>query len=243
MLKLSVAITTYNRFDLTIKSFEQVLDHPNIDEVVIFDDGSDKYYYELLENEFDSNNKNKKVKLFKSAINLGMSRAKRTSVLLCENDWVILFDSDNVLTHEYIDAFLNQEGVNKYLLYGFNDRTIYMPDFAKPNFDYTNFSGRVLGCENIKSFLLSQPNYGALMNTCNYIVPRERYLKVWEQNLQMKGTDTYWFNYLWLREKNIFNVVKGMQYDHLVHEGSEWMQYAQYNMQKAREIDQLIREL
>lgn len=237
MQKFSVAITTYNRFDLTIKSIEQVLHREEISEFVIYDDGSDVdivtdlivYYNEIG---------NDKVEVISGNKNVGMACAKKNAVICCEEDYVILFDSDNELTNEYIDAVSD---LNR--LYDLDKGGIILcPSFARPNFDYRELRGQYVTAKNAKE-LMPWPMFGAMMNTCNYAVPRKKYLDVWQPNPEIKGTDTLWFNYLWLKAGNCFFIVDGMEYNHLVHEGSTFMQDVAYNMQKAKEIEQLIREL
>jgi hypothetical protein len=81
------------------------------------------------------------------------------------------------------------------------------------------------------------------MNTCNYLVNREEYLKIYQHNPEMKGTDTIWFNYLWLKAGNSFYVVPGMEYYHRVWEGSGFLADCDYNMKRAKEVKELIKQL
>lgn len=82
-----------------------------------------------------------------------------------------------------------------------------------------------------------------LFNTCNYLVNRAEYLRVYQHNADMKATDTIHFNYLWLSAGNHFYVVPGMEYYHRVHDGSGFLQDCSYNMAKAKEIKELIKSL
>ena len=45
---VTLAITTYNRIDMTVKSFAQVLDDPRITEIVIVDDHSTDQIFAVL---------------------------------------------------------------------------------------------------------------------------------------------------------------------------------------------------
>lgn len=90
---------------------------------------------------------------------------------------------------------------------------------------------------------LNDPLCNCLFNTCNYVVHRDSYISIWEENKEMKGSDTIWFNYLWLKAGKSFFVVPGMHYQHRVHNGSGFMQDVDYNMTKAEEIKQLIMNL
>lgn len=229
---LSLCITTYNRFDLTMASFAQVLDNPRILEVVIVDDHSDiEYYDQLAAATIDMT----KVRLVRNEVNLGMSLNKKKAVELAKAPWCILFDSDNVITPSYIDSLLARTE-------NLNPKVIYCPDFAKPQFDYKHFGGTYIEQSSVRHFL-SIPGSDLVLNTCNYVVNREEYLKVFQHNPKMKGTDTIWFNYLWLSAGNSFYIVPGMEYEHRVHDGSGFLADCDYNMRKAKEIKNLIKQL
>src|SRR6188768_255025 len=91
IMKLTLAITTYQRSDMVLEVFEKIYDHPLIDEIVIVDDASEwDTYCKLSELLYHK----EKVKLFRNEKNLGMSRNKAEAVSKAKNDWVILFDSD-----------------------------------------------------------------------------------------------------------------------------------------------------
>lgn len=229
---LSLCITTYNRFEMTMESFAQVINDPWVSEIVIVDDHSEiKYYDQLAAATIDI----PKVRLIRNDHNLGMSLNKKKAIELAKSPWCILFDSDNVITPDYVDS-LNSRTEN------LNPKVIYCPDFAKPQFDYKRFGGTYIEQGSIRHFL-SMPGSDLVLNTCNYVVNRNEYLNVYQHNPQMKGTDTIWFNYLWLSAGNSFYVVPGMEYEHRVHDGSGFLADCDYNMKKAKEIKELIKQL
>ena len=255
-ISLSLAITTYNRINLTLKSFSKVLDDDRIHEIVIYDDFSDIEMYNCLKHRIEQLN-NSKIKLFRQQKNVGMSKNKYDAVEECICDYVILLDSDNQIDSTYIDAFICAFNPN------IHGRCIYMPEFAKPQFDYRKYANFFFDLYNNKigrstllnrseiqiescipiNDIIDEPEMQCLVNTCNYIVPRAQYLFVYEENKEIKETDTYWYLYLWLKANNCFYVVPGMQYEHLVHEGSGWLQNADYNTLKSNEITQAIKRI
>lgn len=236
-MKLSLAITTFNRFDLTIESFAQVIDDPRIDDILILDDASTDGSYEKLRDYFKNSFK---VRVIQQAQNRGMMINKAHAVALAKNEWVVLWDSDNVIGQSYVDSlegFSGYPGITQ--LY---NNTIYVPEFAKPQFDYRKFSGKRVHAGNVVD-LVNDSMGNCLLNTCNYVVHRDTYGKVFTENAEIKGTDTLWFNYLWMKAGYNFYVVPGMQYFHRVHEGSTWKEHADYNMQKAKELNKKILSL
>lgn len=232
MRKYSLCLTNYNRVELLLRSFQLVLSDPRIDEVIICDDASDADILFNLRKRIEDL-LNPKVKLIVNQGNIGMAANKFKSVSLAQNEWVILFDSDNILGPDYLDALDNEKLLPHY---------IYMPDFAKPNFDYREFSGHEIATWKAQT-LIDNNMFGCLLNTCNYVVNKQNYLSTWEYNAAIKGTDTLWFNYLWLKSGRHFKVVRGMQYEHTVHDGSEWLKHANYNMFMGTEIMDSIKEL
>lgn len=232
-MKLSLAITTYNRYEMTVESFAQVIDDPRIDDIVILDDCSTDGSYEKLFFHFRDNYK---VRVIKQAQNRGMLLNKAHAVAYAKNPWVILWDSDNIIGETYLYAYFDYSVYGEMQLY---PDTIYMPEYAKPQFDYRQFSGKKFNRHNSID-LIKDKMGNCLLNTCNYLVHRDTYGKVFEENPEMKGTDTLWFNYLWLKSGYSFYVVPGMQYFHRQHDGSTWLQHAEYNMKKAAELNRKI---
>lgn len=230
MKQVSLCITSYNRTTETIKSFEKVLNDERIGEVIISDDCSDTPNYKVLFDLVAALPQRNKITLTHNHENLGMSRNKAKAIELASNDYCIIFDSDNIIDKNYLDALYKTHWKRDVIL---------MPDFARPHFDYRRFKGQSFHRSNIKG-LSRKPMFDCLMNTCNYFVHRETYLKVFEQNESIKGTDTIWFNYLWLKDSKSFYVVPNMDYQHAVHDGSGFMKDADYNFAKAEEIKKMI---
>lgn len=234
-MKLSLAITTYNRYELTKESFAQVIDDPRIDDIVILDDASTDGSYEKLKKYFEGH---EKVRVIRQAQNRGMAQNKADAVALSKAEWVILWDSDNVIGPSYLDAILMGNTTYDDTRQFYRD-TIYVPEYARPQFDYRRFAGKSFNKHNAVD-LINDDMGRCLLNTCNYVVNRDMYADVFKNNPEIKGTDTLWFNYLWLSRGYNFYVVPGMQYFHLVHDGSTWKEHADYNMKKANELNRKI---
>jgi glycosyltransferase involved in cell wall biosynthesis len=211
------------------QAFEKVLDDPRIAEVVISDDASDDETVRWIKN----NIHHPKVKVFWHSENVGMSRNKAESIRLASNDWCILLDSDNIIDSSYIDAIFQCV---------WNPEVILCPNFDRPNFDFTEFTSLKFDRKTVKRYI-KKGRFEILLNTCNYFVHRDQYLEVYQYNPAMKGTDTIWFNYNWLKRGKSFYVVPGMQYEHRVHDGSGFMADMDYNMKKAKELKRMIERL
>jgi glycosyltransferase involved in cell wall biosynthesis len=246
-MKLSLCITTYNRYDLTIESFAKVIDDPRIDDIVILDDCSrpeikDRFY------NFALHDKTLKVRFIEQAANVGMSRNKRDAIAAARNEWAIIFDSDNVIDPTYLDAFFTYVTAKTHMGLPIPTSFIFCPDFAKPNFDYRAFSKAthptycIYEAKDAAS-LIKDSDFNCLMNTCNYVVNRDVYLKTYKYNKEHVASDTVWHNYNHLKAGGKFAVVPGMQYFHRVHDGSGFKQDIEYNMAKTDEVRKLIQQL
>lgn len=232
---IGIAITTFERPELTVKSFKDIISDPRISSVTIVDDhSSEESFNQLHKLIIEEIPDIHKVFLHRNEENIQMSRNKVKAVELSKEKWVLLGDSDNHFDTSYLDALE--------LVGELQENTIYCPDFPRPNFVYGKFSGRTFDKDNIKE-LISDPMGNCCANTANYVVPRDEYIRIYQYNSEMKATDTIWMLFLWLKYGNRIHVVKDMAYDHLVWDGSGYMQDVQYNMTKGEEVRQLILSL
>lgn len=222
MTPLTLAITTYNRYDMTLESFSKIVDHPRIDEILIIDDASPMDIFQKLA---DSLRDKPKVRLYRQLDNRGMQQNKADAVAFSKNDWVILFDSDNILSEEYINAIPEV----------LSPEVIYVPSFASPSFDMGELAGKMIDRHTAKLYY-NLPCFGWFLNVCNYVVNREQYSKAYRYDKSIKGTDTSFFAHNWMLSGNRFFVMPGAKYEHRVHKGSEFLKDMPYNMNKANEI-------
>lgn len=232
---ISLSITTFNRPEMTIESFRKVLNDDRISEILIVDDHSEWHNYIKLQQLCEGK---PKIRLIRNKQNIGCYHNKRKAVQESSNDWVILFDSDNKIDSKYIDAFFPWQ---------LNDKTIYAPEFASPHFDYRGFSGQTITRGNVSKFI-DQPKFDCLINTCNYLVPRQIYLQTWHDHREPWTADTLFMNYNWLEAGNSIHVVKGMQYEHRIddfgtQEGSHYQKHVNKTGNIAIEYMNKLRKL
>ena len=227
-MKLSLCITTYNRFDLLKESYAQVIDDPRISEIVIVDDCSTEPGIKEKVNGLAGG----KVKVFHQAQNRGMSRNKADAISYASNEWVIIFDSDNVIGKDYLDAIPQRLSSN----------TIYCPSFAKPEFDYRRYEGMQFIAVNASGWI-KEDMFNTCMNTCNYVVNRDFYLKTYQYNSDHIASDTIWHAYNHLKAGGSFQIVPDMHYYHRVHKGSGFLQGVDHNMKMQGEVRKMIMNL
>jgi glycosyltransferase involved in cell wall biosynthesis len=213
---LSLCITNHNRDRMLIESFHQVLKDDRVSEIIIVDDYSEDRFYNKVK---DLTKGMDKVKLFRNRKNLGCYKNKREAIAQAQNEFVIIFDSDNVMTTGYIDKIFEQE---------WDKDVILAPDYVH-SFDYRHFSGHTISKATVSNYT-RQPRFDCLINTMNYFVHRDNYLKVWDGSIEPWTADTIYQNFRWLESGRTIHVLKGLEYDHRIkhevrQEGSHYMQH------------------
>ena len=210
MRTLSLCIPTWERTKMTLESFAKVYNDPRIDEIVIVDDCSSIECFKELEK---GTSQMGKVKLFRNSFNYDCYRNKHQAVQLTTNEFIILLDSDNVIDTDYLDRIFEIEK--------WDEETIYTPSFAKPHFDFRQYEGLELTKENI--FLwINKPNVEVMLNAANYFVNRLFYLSVWDGSVDPVTSDSIYQCYSWLKKGLKIKVVKGLEYEHRIHNQSHY---------------------
>lgn len=222
--KISICLTNYNRYDLLLKSFEQVLNDDRISEIIIVDDHSNAATIASLQALHFTNGK---VHIHYNDHNLGVYRNKKRSVELASNEWVIVFDSDNIMTPGYLDRI--------YSIGKWDDHTSYLPAKAKPKFNYSQFSGMSFDRSNIAQWI-RVGQMDCAINCMNYLTNRGQYLKHWDPTVEPISADSIYVNYLQLKAGNKLYVVPGLEYEHLIHAGSHYV----LNQHKSTEFHKKI---
>lgn len=250
-MKLSLCITTYNRFELLKESYAQVIDDPRISEIIIVDDCSAEPGIKERVNSLAGG----KVKVFHQVGNRGMSLNKCDAIGYASNPWAIIFDSDNIIGPDYLDAFfklaIEGDALNEFGNITNIKKFIFCPDFAKPEFDYREYkigNGGVgirsgIYGKRESAFEIKNDSFNCLMNTCNYIVHRDNYLSTYQYNPDHVASDTIWHNYNHLKSGGLFCVVPDMQYYHRVHKGSGFLQGVDHNMKMQAQVRKMIMNL
>jgi len=222
--EISLVITTYHRYETFLKtSLRRYLDNPYIREIIIYDDHSSDY--DKIREDF----KDEKIKLFQQPVNKGAFRNKLAAIAQATCPWICLMDSDNICDVDYFKALYHY-----WHQYGANLKTLYMPDYAMPQFNFTTITIPI----NRQNWNQYHRTYDVMLNAGNYVfhntlvpfvLPIEH-----DPNLQecIHGfTEVKYMNYIWIRDADAtIQVVPNMRYQHAVHTGSLWMNTAQQCM-------------
>jgi len=241
MHPITIAITTYNRTTLLEECLNSIYYsiskcRNTVTEIVIVDDASDAnalLFLEVLFKKYSEKYPDIRLVIKGNKSNVGMSKNKAFAIAASSNDWVIIFDSDNMMTPDYLGVLCNQEE--------FDENCIYAPNKAAPRFTFEPFNDLVLDKGNINNYNTIE-FFGVLLNTCNYMVNKNQYAAVYEYNPEAYSADTINFNYRWLSKGNKIKVLKGMEYFHRVHNDSGFMKELNPSMKHALHLEKLIKE-
>lgn len=223
---ISLCIPTMNRWSFLMKYLPKYLANPYITEIVICDENGNDVK-EILESEYGSD---PKISLHVNESRLGVMRNKHKVASLATQPWICLMDSDNFAPLSYFEAFF------KFLAGAQPDeKTIYSPSRTIPQpdhggFDYRHLIGFVTDKNTMKDMMRLRMG-ACMMNTGNYIFskalleasdPSEA-----EEHLKdcCHAQDVVFQNYLFFtRGGGRLVLVPEMEYDHIVHNGSYWIE-------------------
>ena len=199
--KISLAITTYNSSGFILDALKYAIDDSRVNEIINHDDFS--HDYEQLKTKIQ--NISKKIKISRNKKNLGAFINKGIAISKCNNQRAILLDSDNFLSKNYINKLFEIDE--------WKANVIYCPDFAMPLFNYKEFSRKIINQENISTLLNENTYLNVLLNTGNFFVDTQKYIKCCHGH-NINGVDVLYFNYLWIHNSNILYIVPGLEYNH-----------------------------
>ena len=243
---ISLCITTYNRTTLLYESFAQVLNDDRISEIVIVDDCSNEDVWNdicIKVGLYETTKINpSKIKLYRNEKNLGCYHNKKRAVELASNEWVILFDSDNIITTDYIDCLWGSCRHLKSIIGDWYKDIIYQPTFARPHFDFRKYKGLQANKGNVK-IPSEDSTFTTALNAMNYFVNRDEYLRVWEERSEPWTADSLLQNYNWLKAGNSIYFCPGLEYEHRVHDGSHYKEHHRKTGNLYNELVQKLKEM
>lgn len=239
---ISLAITTYNRSDLVIESFINVLNNDIITDIVIIDDCSDITIYENLRKLIMSLN-HKKIRLIRNKHNIGVYLNKINAIKRSYNKWVILLDSDNVINNDYIKKITSLQLEDNIL---YCPSVLYDVTLTNVQWDYSEFCGKDIDRFNITDYVYDS-NFQTSLNTSNHFFNRQTMLEAQSRAdvdiSEISGGDSCYTSYLWLLSDNKINIVDNLYYGHRIHEGSFYIKHADKSIKFNDKIIQRMKEL
>lgn len=228
----SLCIPTFERFDKFLSKYlEQYMENDLIDEIIITDEnGKD---IEKIQKKYP---KNDKLILITNEHRLGPFLNKLKACKRAKNEWIVLMDSDNFAHKDY---FITAKKYIENTIKEQNQKNIILaPSKAMPNFDFSHLSGFIYNNGSFDKNKIQEKNLKKshnspsiiLMNTGNYVI--NKYLidniniENEMQNIpQSSSCDVIYFNVLLFEQLDLnLHVVSNLEYEHVVHNGSIYLQ-------------------
>jgi len=231
MRTISICIPSYNRLELTLKSFEKVKNDNRVGEIIIVDDCStdDSFEYLKIALKYES-----KVKLFRNDVNLNCYLNKIKCIGLAKNDWVIILDSDNEIGIDYLDALCSVKE--------WDDKTIYAPVFARETFDYRAFTGLTIDRASVANYM-DKPMFSTALNTSNYFLNKVEFLKHIDTSINPNTAEAIFTNLNWFVAGNKIYFLEGLEYQHKVHAQSHYVLNNHLTGNFYNEVEQRLKQL
>ncbi len=232
-----MAVPHYNRGHNVHLPLCNLLDHPHVAEVVIFDDGSTPQEYAILLDSVRTLDAAGKVRILRRELNQGAQATKLDAVAACQNEWVLILDSDNTAFRHYLDA-LGRVADRR-------SDTIYCSPYAFPYFSFAPLAGRSLDfrqCRDLTRSGLLRKCF--IINDGNYLVHRTTYLERIAplRHLASDVADVMVANYLWLSLGGQLKVLRGGSYHHRIDASSFWMRTAEESRQRVMHLFSLLEQ-
>jgi glycosyltransferase involved in cell wall biosynthesis len=213
---ISLCITTFNRMEWTLRSFEQVLYDPRLKEIIISDDCSEPSVYTKLE---DAVGGMDNVKLFRTEKNLGCYHNKKRAIELASSEWVVILDSDNIIGPEYLDVIFEQY---------WDEKKIMAPQLGLPSLDYSAWTPLMFSSKNVAHYI-DKGNFAMFLNTFNFCINRNEFLRIFDDSVEPWTSDSIYFCYCWLAGGNYIHCVPHLRYTHSIHPQSHYTLHNQKN--------------
>lgn len=211
---ISIAITSYNREKIILKSLKNIIDDERISEIVILDDGSNEESFKATKKVISG--LSPKINFFRRGDNFGVLPTKIQAVNLCSNDWVILLDSDNTLNYSYLNSIFK--------IKDWDANFIYSASFAFPLLNFKQFSGKNLDFDLVKDTFVHNSRISLFMNDGNFFFNKKRFIDLVDKYkfFNVSAADIIFINYLWLSNGGIIKILPNTSYLHRVHKNSIW---------------------
>jgi hypothetical protein len=206
-----------DRWEFLSLNIPKYLDNPFIDEIVISDEnGNDAQ-------KINENFSNEKIKIYFNEQKLGAFHNKEKVVSLAKNEYVCLMDSDNFAPVSYFEAWQKEFKPDKKIVYCPSNT---IPQKNHTGFDFKKFIGKDINKKTYKHYSrINTPFF----NTGNYIFEKNFYLSC-KNNEQYNYEsicyclDVMYKNWLMLENDAVLLAVKDMEYHHIVHSKSYYLQ-------------------
>ena len=221
-MEITIAIPTMRRWSFLKDSIPAYLTRPEVAEVIVCDETGEDY--DALYKAFGDMVSAKKLRLYQNERRLGIYENKKKCLSLATTEWVALLDSDNIFGDDWFDALAYMDFSDTKRIFASADFKSVNVKTGKTTYECRKFRGLVLDPRTWNE-TLTEANWNFLLNDGNWIVPRsviETLPDVKSESLQ--AADAIFMARCFVKGGYSIYYVPGLEYTHLVHPGSSWLQ-------------------
>ena len=160
---ISVLIPSYNNAQFIMMALASALNIKNVKEIIIIDDASDDNTEEIIKN---IKKKENKIIYKKNPVNLGTGRSYLKALNLCNQDYILMLNSDDFFIPEGIDKLYQFLTINKLdLAYGKmaiqKKKKIF--GFNHPGYKKNSYIGNRNELEDLLIYDMYMPSFGTII--------------------------------------------------------------------------------
>lgn len=219
---LTIAIPTMDRWSFLMESLPEMLDRPEVVEVIVCDEnGNDAA--QIMKSPLAQD---PRLRVVVNPRVLGIYENKRKCLaLVTKSNWVALLDSDNFFREEFFDVLSDVIDLNdttkiyasaeaKHVNYKNNSVKVYTEDFAGLDLSVGNWNS-----------VLERPRWNFLLNEGNWVVPVDALLAlpVSVKSSELLAADAIYMLKCFVAAGYTVRYVPGLTYLHIVHDESTWL--------------------
>jgi glycosyltransferase involved in cell wall biosynthesis len=230
---LSVAIATMKRWEFLKDTLPILLERPEVGEVIVCDETGEDVS-EISQSPFAQD---PKLRLVINEKRLGIYENKCKAMRLATLPWVAVLDSDNIFPDSFFDLLEEKlDRSNPFCLVGSAEFLRIDQRTGATTTPTQCFSGQLVDA-TLWNRYMSDPQAFAkgwihLANDGNWIVSQEA---IQALRLDIKSSDVYaadaiFMLHHWLSQGFQILYLEGLQYMHIVHNGSSWLQMESASM-------------
>ena len=212
------------RWSFLKDSIPAYLARPEVAQVIVCDETGEDY--DLLATAFGDDVTSGKLRLYKNEKRLGIYENKKKCLGLVTTDWVALLDSDNIFGDDWFDGLHTLDFSNQKMIFASAEFKSVNIKNGVTRRNCEAFSGLVLDskCWN---HTLTRPKWNFLLNDGNWIVPRSVVDCLPDvKSDTLEAADAIFMLRCFIKAGYSIYYVPGLEYTHLVHPGSSWLQTA-----------------
>jgi glycosyltransferase involved in cell wall biosynthesis len=217
---IAIAIATMRRWSFLKDSLPMYLGRPEVTEVIVCDETGEDY--EAIQKSAFANHP--KLRLFKNERRLGIYENKLKAASLATAPWIAVLDSDNLFDDEWF-ATLHTITFDTNIIIASADFKNLNTSTGEVSYPCKQFSGLRL-TKTTWNEVLKKPRWNFLLNDGNWIIPKGAVgtLDSNEKSSNWEAADAIYMLRCFVLAGYSVYYAPGLEYTHIVHPGSSWLQ-------------------